>query len=154
MYCAFERKNEKSRIEESAVLSILGVCGAKVGFEMLNFRLKWNQMAVSESTTQFVKEQLSEFADVEMKKMFGGVGIFLNGIMFALITAKGQFMMRVGESNIQDFKAKGSQPFNHEKKGRAMPYWEVPVEVAENRDVLKVWAAKAYDVATAAKKKK
>jgi DNA transformation protein len=121
---------------------------------MLNFRLKWNQMAVSESTTQFVKEQLSEFADVEMKKMFGGVGIFLNGIMFALITAKGQFMMRVGESNIQDFKAKGSQPFNHEKKGRAMPYWEVPVEVAENRDVLKVWAAKAYDVATAAKKKK
>lgn len=110
-------------------------------------------MAVSEQTTLYIKDQLSEFADVEMKKMFGGIGIFLDGIMFGMITAQEQFMMRVGEANQQDYEAKGSKPFHHEKKGKGMPYWEVPVDVAEDRSELKNWATKAYDVAVAAKKK-
>ena len=62
-------------------------------------------------------------------------------------------MMRVGEANIQDFEAKGSKPLFSEKKGKGMPYWEVPVEVVEDRSELKVWAKKAYDIAVAAKKK-
>lgn len=110
-------------------------------------------MAVSEQTTLYVKDQLSDFADVEMKKMFGGIGIFLDGIMFGMITAKEEFMMRVGEENIQDFKSKDSKPFHHEKKGKGMPYWEVPVDVAEERTELKAWASKSYEVAVAAKKK-
>lgn len=121
---------------------------------MRKFRQNPERMAVSEQTLEFIKDQLSEFADVDMKKMFGGVGIFLDGIMFALITAKGQFMMRVGEANQRDFEAKGSKPFMHEKKGKGMPYWEVPVDVAEDRTELKAWATKAYDIAVAAKKKK
>ncbi len=110
-------------------------------------------MAVSESTVDYIKDQLSEFADVEMKKMFGGIGIFLDGIMFGMITAKEEFMMRVGEANQVDFEAKGSKPFHHEKKGKGMPYWEVPVDVAEDRTELKAWASKAYEIAVAAKKK-
>lgn len=110
-------------------------------------------MAVSESTIEYIKDQLSEFSDVEMKKMFGGIGIFLDGIMFGMITAKEQFMMRVGEANQQDFEAKGSKPFHHEKKGKGMPYWEVPVDVLENRSELKKWAAKSHEIAVAAKKK-
>jgi len=109
-------------------------------------------MAVSEQTTLFIKDQLSEFSDVEMKKMFGGIGIFLDGIMFGMITAKEEFMMRVRESNLADFEAKGSKPFHHEKKGKGMPYWEVPVDVVEDRTELKAWATKAYGVAVAAKK--
>lgn len=111
-------------------------------------------MAVSEQTTLFTKDQLADFAEVEMKKMFGGVGIFLDGIMFGMITAKEQFMMRVGEANKQDFEAAGSKPLMHEKKKGSMPYWEVPAAVAEDRKALKVWATKAYDVARTAKKKK
>ncbi len=110
-------------------------------------------MAVSESTTTFIKDQLSDFADVEMKKMFGGIGIFLEGIMFGMITAKEEFMMRVGEENQRDYEAKGSKPFHHEKKGKGMPYWEVPIDVLEDRSELKAWATKSYEIAVAAKKK-
>ena len=110
-------------------------------------------MAVNEQTVLYIKDQLSEFADVEIKKMFGGVGIFLEGIMFGMITSKELFMLRVGEANIQDFEAKGSKPLNSEKKGKGMPYWEVPTDVVEDRKELKTWANKAYDIAVAAKKK-
>ena len=111
-------------------------------------------MAVNEQTVLYIKDQLSDFADVEIKKMFGGIGIFLDGIMFGMITSKEQFMMRVGETNIQDYEAAGSKPLGHEKKKGSMPYWEVPENVVDDRKALKEWATKAYDVAVAAKKKK
>ena len=76
-----------------------------------------------------------------------------SGIMFGLITSKCQFMLRVGDANREEFAAKGALPFNHEKKGKGMPYYEVPVDVFEDRDELSKWANSALDVAVAAKNK-
>ena len=111
-------------------------------------------MALDQNTIDHVIDQLSSFGEVSIKKMFGGCGLYHeSGIMFGLITAKGQFMLRVGDANRAEFEAKGAQPFNHEKKGKGMPYYEVPVDVFEDRDELANWANSALDVAVAAKKK-
>ena len=111
-------------------------------------------MALDQNTIDHVQDQLSRFGEVTIKKMFGGCGLYNEtGIMFGMITSQGQFMLRVGDANRNQFEAKVAKPFSHEKKGKGMPYYEVPIDVFEDRDVLADWANSALDVAIAAKKK-
>ena len=110
-------------------------------------------MAVSESYTTFIEEQLTKFDGAQMKKMFGGIGISKEGTMFAMITAKERFYLRTDESTKGKFEAKGMGPFNHSKKGKGMPYHEVPAEVVEDVDKMSQWAEDAYATALRNKKK-
>ena len=110
-------------------------------------------MAISESYTTFIEEQLTKFDGAQMKKMFGGIGIFKEGTMFAMITAKERFYLRTDESTRAKFEAKGMGPFNHSKKGKGMPYHEVPAEVVEDVDKMSQWAEDAYATALRNKKK-
>lgn len=111
-------------------------------------------MAVNEKDKAFVEEQLSAFGDVQSKNMFGGVGFFKEGIMFAMIGG-GKFRLRADETTQGDFEAAGMEPLHHKKATgkKPMPYWEVPVSVLEDRDVLAQWAAKSFAVALKHKKK-
>jgi DNA transformation protein len=110
-------------------------------------------MAVSESYTTFIEEQLSKFEGAVMKKMFGGIGIFKEGTMFAMISAKERFYLRTDELTQSKFEAKGMGPFNHSKKGKGMPYYEVPAEILEDVDKMAQWAEEAYTTALRNKKK-
>lgn len=115
-------------------------------------------MPVSESYTNYILDQLREFnPDVTAKKMFGGIGIFLDAMMFAMITGEEVFMLKTDESNVQDFLDADMQPFIYKGKVGAMPYYTVPEEVLEQPSELKLWAAKAFAVAqkkNAGKRKK
>lgn len=108
-------------------------------------------MAVSQDYLNFIKDQLSEFGNFEMKKMFGGIGIFREGKMFAMIGGD-KFRLKVDESNKQDFIDKGMEPYQDPKKKKGMPYWEVPAEVLEDKSRLAAWADKSYAAALASKK--
>ena len=108
-------------------------------------------MAVDDSFLELVTDQLSAFGEVETKKMFGGVGIFKEGTMFAMIGGN-SFRLRVDDTNKPDFEAKGMKPFESKSKKKGMPYWEVPADVLEDKKVLKKWAKKAYDAAVNGKK--
>jgi DNA transformation protein len=108
-------------------------------------------MAVKEEYLEFVKEQLQLIGDFDTKKMFGGIGFFMDGIMFAMI-AKGIFRFRVDQANQLDYEARGMEPYRTKPNTKGMPYWEVPVDVLENRDELKIWAEKAIEVAVRNKK--
>ena len=110
-------------------------------------------MAVSESFARFVEEQLSGFDGATFKKMFGGIGIFREGTMFAMISAEERFYFRTDAKTAGKFEAKGMEPFDHPKRGKGMPYHEVPPEVLENRDLMTVWANDAYETALRNKKK-
>ena len=108
-------------------------------------------MAVSESYLAYITDQLSEFGDFQSKKMFGGIGFFREGKMFAMIGGD-TFRLKVDESNQADFEAKGMKPYESKTKKKGMPYWEVPADVIEDRTALKKWASKAYEIALKGKK--
>ena len=108
-------------------------------------------MAYSEDYLNFVIDQLSEFGDFEHKKMFGGVGFFKEGKMFAGIM-KGNFCLKVGESNQKDFEDRGMQAYVNDSKKKGMPYWEVPADVLEDKSQLKEWAEKSFREAIKGKK--
>lgn len=103
-------------------------------------------MSVSDSYLEFVVEQLEQITPVSWKKMFGGVGIYADGLFFALI-ADDRLYFKVDDSNRPDFEAEGMEPFRPYGDDRAMGYYEVPIDVLEDVDALRGWARKAIDVA-------
>jgi len=109
-------------------------------------------MAVNEEYLKLVIDQLSEFGEVEIKKMFGGIGLFHQGLMFGKIGGD-TFRLKVDEHNKKEYEEKGMKPFFSEKKKKGMPYWEVPLDVFEDKAKLASWASKSYEAAVRSKKK-
>ena len=92
---------------------------------------------------------------VTSRAMFGGWGIYQNGVMFALI-ADGELYFKVGETNKSDFEKEGSHPFvysqgNH--KSTTMSYWVLPERVMEDEEELAIWVKKSVSIARKAKKR-
>jgi len=108
-------------------------------------------MAVNEEYLKLVTDQLSEFGEVEIKRMFGGIGLFHQGLMFGKIGGD-TLRLKVDEHNQKEYEEKGMKPFYSEKKKKGMPYWEVPIEILEDKNELARWATKSYEASVRSKK--
>ena len=109
---------------------------------------------------QFLEYVLSEvLADVDgisSRAMFGGYGIYKDGVIFAII-ADEQLYFKVDESNRGDYEQYGSHPFVYSQgktKSTTMSYWELPADIMEDRDEIAKWIDKSYAVSLSQKKKK
>lgn len=110
-------------------------------------------MAVSESYRVYVLEQLGRVTPVTARSMFGGVGIYAQGLFFALI-AEGRLYFKVDDTTRRDFERLGMEPFRPFGEEHAMGYYEVPADVVENAAQLAIWMNKAIAVAAKAKRGK
>ena len=108
-------------------------------------------MAINQSQLDFIVDQLQGVGEFTHKKMFGGVGFFKDGIMFALL-GNGIFNLRVDDSNVKDYEAFGMTRFLATEKNKGLPYYEVPVDILEDKDKLTEWAFVAFEVAVKNKK--
>ena len=111
-------------------------------------------MSASDGFQEFLKDQLSGFGPIAIRRMFGGAGVYADNVMFALI-ADDTLYLKTDDTNIPAFEAEGMRPFTYEAKGRkpiSMSYWEVPPRLLEEPDELVEWARTAHRVACAAKK--
>jgi DNA transformation protein len=105
-------------------------------------------MAVSDEFLEYVLDQLSDWAEVQARRMFGGAGLYRRGKMFGLL-ADDVAYLKVGELNREDFQKAGSRLFQpYPGKKTLMPYGEIPAEVLEDRHELSRWAEKALAAAT------
>ena len=103
-------------------------------------------MPVNPGYKAFIEELLAPIATITTRSMFGGVGIYGDGLFFALI-ANEQLYFKVDDTNRPDFEAAGMAPFAPFDDGRTMAYWAVPADVLEDADALAIWTKKAMDVA-------
>ena len=110
-------------------------------------------MSFSAEFREKVEERLSEVTQITTKPMFGGVGIYGEGLFFALI-AEDSLYFKVDDSNKADFEDAGMEPFYPFDDGRPMKYWQLPDSVLEDPKELSVWVDKALRVAENAKPKK
>ncbi len=107
-------------------------------------------MAVSESYRVFILEQLGRVMPVTARAMFGGVGIYAQGLFFALI-AEDRLYFKVDETSRPGFEGLGMEPFRPFGEEKAMGYYEVPADVMEGAARLAVWMNRALEVAAKAK---
>lgn len=112
-------------------------------------------MPVSSTFRRWVSEQLQPHVrGLRDRSMFGGVGIYAGDLFFALL-AEDRMYMKVDDSNRADFTAAGMEPFRpFPDHDFVMSYYEVPLEVIENRDRLGEWATRSIEVARKTKKPK
>ncbi|MBT4837730.1 MAG: TfoX/Sxy family protein [Methylococcales bacterium] len=115
-------------------------------------------MPVSKVEREFVDhlvELMQSIGPVYSKSMFGGHGIFLDGLMFGLV-ASGTLYLKVDKETELEFKAKGLEAFTYQKNGKAfsMSYYQAPEETLEESEEMNIWANKAYGSALKLKKKK
>jgi len=110
-------------------------------------------MAVSQSYREFVLEQLGRVTPVTGKSMFGGVGIYAQGLFFALI-AEDRLYFKVDDTTRPAFEQRGMGPFRPFGEDSAMGYYEVPADMVEDVAQLESWVRKAMDVAAKAKRPK
>jgi DNA transformation protein len=105
---------------------------------------KWQQRAFAE----FVLEQMSDISGIGKRAMFGGFGIYRDGLMFALI-ADEQLYFKASDHLADDFTALGLQPLLYESKGKAvsLKYYQAPESVFEQSEQMLLWADKAYQCA-------
>lgn len=107
-------------------------------------------MPVSEEYLVYVVDQLACIGPIAAKRMFGGVGLYCDGLFFGLI-ASDSLYFKVDDVNRRDYQAAGARPFQpYGEDSYSMGYYEVPVDVLEDVDQLRVWARGA--VAAAARK--
>jgi len=112
-------------------------------------------VAFSEDFLTYVLEQISLIRGVTSKKMFGGLCLFYQGRAFGLI-AEDVLYLKVDDSNRTDFEAEGMDAFVPfpAKPEYKMGYYEVPIDVLEERETLREWALKAIAVSKKAAVKK
>lgn len=105
-------------------------------------------MPVSKQYSDYVLEQLRCAGPVIARKMFGGMGLYLQGVFFALI-ASDILYFKVDDTTRPDYEAAGMEPFQPfaDRPSYTMQYYEVPVDVLEDAAELRVWVNKALSVA-------
>ena len=104
-------------------------------------------MPVSDEYLTYVVEQLTCVGQVLPRRMFGGAGLYCDGLFFGLV-ADDVLYFKVDDSNRADYEAAGMGPFQpYPDKRSVMQYYEVPVDVLENPQTLREWASKALSVA-------
>lgn len=113
-------------------------------------------MPHSEFHDYVVEDLLHDIEGITSRAMFGGWGLYKDGIIFGLI-ADDQLFFKADDKNRPQYEAHGSKPFvysqgNH--KPTTMSYWLVPDDVLENRERLALWVDEACEASIRSKKGK
>ena len=97
---------------------------------------------------EFIVDMLQRFGTVMAKPMFGGYGLYLNGVMFALIS-NDTLYFKADDVSKNEFMSIGMTPFSYSKNDSLckMSYYSAPDEVLEDFEKMSQWAQKGYDAA-------
>ena len=98
--------------------------------------------------TRYLHEVFQDFGAISVRKMFGGYGIYHDGLMFALV-ADDTLYLKVDDSTKQQFIDKDLSPFEYHKSGKIilMPYYLAPEEIYDDPDEAVYWARLAFQAA-------
>ncbi|HYG88808.1 MAG TPA: TfoX/Sxy family protein [Azospirillum sp.] len=115
-------------------------------------------MPSRDAFADMVCDMLSPLGGVRARRMFGGYGVYRDGVMFALIADGETLYFRTDERTRPAYEAQGLAPFKpFADKSMLMPYHRPPDSALDDGDELLSWARPALEAAlraSAAKKPK
>jgi DNA transformation protein len=115
-------------------------------------------MPVSNKEKEFVSyviDLMQSVGPVYAKGMFGGHGIYLDGLMFGLV-ADSVLYLKADKESENEFKDRGLEAFTYSNKGKEykMSYYQAPEEALEDGEEMNSWANRAYGAALQSASKK
>jgi len=99
-----------------------------------------------------VLELLSPCGRAEAKRMFGGHGVYLDGLFVAII-ADDELYLKADQQSRGEFERAGCEPFVYHKHGKpmAMSFWRAPGEALDAPHLMQPWARLALAAALRAR---
>lgn len=110
-------------------------------------------MANSQDFVDFVLEQLTLLGPVSARRMFGGHGLYIDGLMFAIVVDDRLYLKADAETRPQ-FMAKSLPPFTYQRADQravSVAYFEAPPEVFDDKTEMLEWARLAQAAALRAR---
>jgi DNA transformation protein len=98
----------------------------------------------------YLRDLFSAFRPVVVRRMFGGAGIYADGVMFALV-ADEVIYLKADDETGGAFEQEGLEPFTYSKKpGKqaVMSYRRMPDRCYDDPDEMALWAARAFETAS------
>lgn len=99
----------------------------------------------------FVIGQMAGLGQIRARAMFGGHGLYCNGLFIAII-ADEQLYFKADARSQPRFEAAGLQRFQYQARGRTVQlmYYEAPTEVYDDARVMTEWGQLALAAAVRA----
>jgi DNA transformation protein len=109
----------------------------------------------------FVIDLFAPMGTVTVKRMFGGAGVYAEGVMFALLDGGGGVWIKTDDTLREELGACGSAAFRYTfprgpRAGETvdMGYWSLPDSAIDDPDEASGWGRKALAIAHAKAKAK
>lgn len=113
-----------------------------------------------DSFHDFVREVFAGLGPVQVRRMFGGAGVYADGVMFALLADEAIYI-KADDALKAELEAEGCAPFlwtprSGPRQGETvdMGYWRLPDAALDDPDLAAEWGRKALKVALARKSAK
>lgn len=86
--------------------------------------------------------------------MFGGYGIYKEGLI-AGIVVRDELYFKVDAASVKDYEVMGSEAFTYDVNGKTvkMSYWQVPLDIMEDEELLGRWFERSWLISHKSKKK-
>ena len=97
----------------------------------------------------YIAELFAGFGPVDVRRMFGGAGIFAGGVMIGLVS-QGVIHLKADGTTIPNFEREGLVPFTYAAKAgkrSVMSYWRMPERLYDEPDELAAWARHSLQAA-------
>lgn len=110
---------------------------------------------MSDGFIDYVMELLGPFGTVGARRMFGGHGVFLDGLMFAIVS-EDTLYLKADEMNRIEFEQAGCEIFGYTRKGKraTLGFYRAPEDAMESPELMLPWARSAYAAALRTNAKK
>ena len=77
-------------------------------------------MAVSDADIAFATDLFAELGKITSRKMFGGLGLYYEGAIFAVVSSEGRIYVKISGDTAAALGKEGAEQFHN------MPYWSIP----------------------------
>ncbi len=105
-------------------------------------------MAVSEGDIAFALELFGGLGAVTTRKMMGGLCLYSDGTIFAILNADGSIWLKGGGAFAQVLEDEGCARWSYTRKDGSetqMPYLTLPGEALDDPEVACDWARRALE---------
>ena len=110
---------------------------------------------MSDEFIDYVMELFGPFGTVGVRRMFGGHGVYLDGLMFAIVS-EDTLYLKADEMNRIEFEQAGCEIFGYARKGKraTLGFFRAPEDAMESPELMLPWARTAYAAALRTNAKK
>lgn len=103
-------------------------------------------MALTDEEIDHVLDLFSGVNDLSTRKMFGGIGVYSDGTIFAVMMRDGRLMLKGKGDMIARYDELGMERWTYQRPGKsetAMPYWIIPDSALEDAEEASALAREA-----------